>query len=470
MVFQQSAVFSRFQRFYNSIKLLADMAVLTLAFGAAYGTRFYLGFTYESLPPLEETLTSLAMVLVIFPVAFRQANLYTTNRARTHVVEVFEIFKAVVLGGLIFIGVTYFVRERYSRFTLGLFLGYAFVFVSASRLTFRAISNALRRRGFNTKSILVVGAGALGQRVIETVEHHRELGFKVVGLLSRHESKRGAVIEGVKVLGVVNDIARVLDEHPIDQVIIALPLEDQALVKVLMEELVQRTVDVKVVPDLYQYATLRGGLEEFGGLPIISMQGGPLHGWNLVAKRAFDACVALIGLVITSPLLLLIAALTRLESRGPVLFRQTRTGMDGRVFTMLKFRTMKPDAESGGAQMAVANDPRATRLGAFLRRTSLDEIPQLWNVLKGDMSLVGPRPERPVFIEEFKKQIPRYQLRHKVKAGMTGWAQINGLRGQTSIEKRIEFDLYYIENWSLLLDLRILLRTVFGGFLSKNAY
>ncbi len=195
-----------------------------------------------------------------------------------------------------------------------------------------------------------------------------------------------------------------------------------------------------------------------------------MHGWNLVLKRVFDVVFASLLLLISFPILLFVAALIRLSSRGPVLFSQERMGMDGRTFRMLKFRTMHLGAEDDGAQMASPDDPRRTPLGGFLRHSSLDELPQLLNVLKGDMSLVGPRPERPVFIEEFKKQIPRYHLRHLVKSGLTGWAQVNGLRGQTSMQKRIEYDLYYIENWSLMLDVKIVLRTAFGGFLSKNAY
>ncbi len=195
-----------------------------------------------------------------------------------------------------------------------------------------------------------------------------------------------------------------------------------------------------------------------------------MEGWSRVSKRAFDILFSLFAILVTSPLMLLTALAVRLTSRGPVLYHQERMGMDGRTFHILKFRTMRVDAEHSGAMMASKEDPRRTPIGTFLRKYSLDELPQFFNVLLGDMSLVGPRPERPVFIEEFKRQIPRYHLRHKVKAGITGWAQINGLRGQTSIQKRIEYDLYYIENWSLLMDLKILVRTALGGFLSKNAY
>ncbi len=462
-------MFTRFQRFYNSIKLVADLLGLSLAFGLAYSTRFFL-LKSETIPPLTDSLVTLAMALVVFPLTFRQSNLYTTNRARSHISEVFEVFKATIFAMLILVAMSFFFRERYSRLTIGIFTVYAFAVVSMVRLVFRAFFNEMRRRGFNLKTILVVGAGELGQRVITTIHQHRELGFVVIGLLTRKPQKVGTSINAVPVLGVIDELEAVLDKNPVDQVILALPLEDQPILKPLMESLALRTVDVKLVPDLFSYVTLRGGLEEFGGLPIISLQGAPLDGWNLIAKRAFDlACSSVAVLVLAIPMLLM-ALLIKLTSRGPVFYRQERMGLDGHVFTMLKFRSMQLDAEASGAAMASHNDPRRTGFGSFLRKYSLDEWPQFLNVLAGNMSLVGPRPERPVFIEEFKRQIPRYHLRHMVKAGITGWAQVNGLRGNTSIKDRIDYDLYYIENWSLLFDIKILLRTAFGGFLSKNAY
>ncbi len=462
-------MFTRFQRFYNSIKLVADVLGLSLAFGMAYFTRFTL-LTTESIPPLTDTLVTLAMALVVFPLTFRQSNLYTTNRARSHISEVFELFKATLFAMLILVAMSFFFRERYSRLTIGIFTVYSFVAVSVVRLGFRAFFNEMRRRGYNLKTILVVGAGELGQRVVETIHQHRELGFVVMGLLTRKAEKVGTTIKHVPVLGVISQLGEVLDTHKVDQVILALPLEDQPLLKDLMESLALRTVDVKLVPDLFSYVTLRGGLEEFGGLPIISLQGAPLEGWNLIAKRIFDIACSSVALLVLSPVMLLLAVIIKLTSRGPVFYRQERMGMDGHLFTMLKFRSMRIDAEAEGAAFAAQNDPRRTLLGSFLRKYSLDELPQFLNVLFGDMSLVGPRPERPVFIEEFKRQIPRYHLRHMVKAGITGWAQVNGLRGNTSIKDRIDYDLYYIENWSLLFDIKILVRTAFGGFLSKNAY
>jgi Undecaprenyl-phosphate glucose phosphotransferase len=464
-------VFKRFQRFYTSIKVAADVVMIAVAFGLAYFLRFDGPFpANEGVPSPSDSWTTLAMALVIFPVTFRQTRLYATNRARTHWGEVFEIFKACVSATLILVALTYFARDRYSRGTLGLFVALAFVLVSTTRLVFRQVLNEVRKRGYNLKSILIIGAGELGERVIETIESHRELGFVVTGVLSHLPFEPGMRVLGVPVLDRVEEVERVLDAVPVDQVIIALPIEQQPLVKLLMEQLALRTVDVKVVPDLFQYMTLYGGFEEFGGLPIINLQTSPLDGWSQVLKRSFDIGVSLLALILLSPVMLVTALLVRLGSKGPVLFRQERMGMDGRTFSILKFRTMRIDAESAGAQMASPNDPRRTAIGAFLRASSIDELPQLINVLVGDMSLVGPRPERPVFITEFKQQIPKYHLRHKVKAGITGWAQVNGLRGQTSIQKRIEYDLYYIENWSLVLDLKILVRTALGGFISRNAY
>lgn len=464
-------MFSRLQRFYTSIKIATDIFMLAVAFGLAFATRF-IGVipVTDGIPPLDETLASLGMALIIFPITFHQANLYTTNRSRTHIGELFAVFKASITATLILVALTYFTRERYSRLTLGLFLGYALVLVSITRLLLRIALAEVRRRGFNLKTILVIGEGELGRRVVETVRDHRELGFRVIGVLAQDLEKARRKVRGAPVIGNLEDVERVLDEQPVDQVIIALPLEQQLVVKDLMERLALRTVDVKVVPDLYQYITLYGGLEEFGGLPIISLQGDPMDGWSRVAKRAFDILFSLVAIALTAPIMLVTALMVKLTSRGPILYHQERMGMDGRTFHILKFRTMRTDAEASGAKMASAADPRRTPIGTFLRKYSIDELPQFFNVLVGDMSLVGPRPERPVFIEEFKRQIPRYHLRHKVKAGITGWAQINGLRGQTSIQKRIEYDLYYIENWSLLMDLKILVRTALGGFLSKNAY
>jgi Undecaprenyl-phosphate glucose phosphotransferase len=273
------------------------------------------------------------------------------------------------------------------------------------------------------------------------------------------------------VVGVYDDAQRILEANGIDLVMIALPLESIPHLETILKRIGPSTVDIKVVPDIYKFISLRGGIEDFDGLPVITLLDTPLRGWNEVFKRALDVALSAALLVLLAPLFLLIALLVRVSSRGPVFYQQERMSLDGRRFQVWKFRTMREDAElETGPVWATANDPRRTRIGSALRRWSLDELPQLWNVLKGEMSLVGPRPERPVFIEDFRQRIPRYMLRHKVPAGMTGWAQVHGLRGNTPVEQRIVYDLYYIENWSLLLDFKILFLTLFRGFSDPNAY
>ncbi len=467
-------MFHRFQRFFTQLKVLLDAVVLGFSFGAAYTLRFWSPrfLPYEVKSPWNNTLRILGTIVVLYPAAIHAFGLYRPARIRSFLDDAFGLFKAWILASMALVTVTYFLQPvRYSRLVLGFFFGVSFVLVVAERYVFRRVLQAFRRKGFNQKNVLVIGAGDLGRRVLGILHDHRELGFNVIGVLSRRPAKVGTRIEGVPVIGRLADLPGVMGGGvPIDQVVIALPLEEQGALRGLMAVLSESTADVKIVPDLVQYVTLSGGVEEFGGLPLLSLQNGPLDGWNGVTKRLFDLVLSSAALLVAGPIVGGLAALVKLESPGPVFYRQERMGMDGRLFHILKLRTMRQDAERGGARMAVAGDDRVTRLGRLLRRTSLDELPQLWNVLRGDMSLVGPRPERPVFIQEFRRQIPRYQLRHKVKAGITGWAQVNGFRGQTSIEKRIEYDLYYIENWSLWLDLKILARTVAGGFLSRNAY
>jgi Undecaprenyl-phosphate glucose phosphotransferase len=273
------------------------------------------------------------------------------------------------------------------------------------------------------------------------------------------------------VIGTYADVQSILEQNGIDQLLIALPLDSIGYLEEILKRIGPSMVDIKVIPDIYKFISLRGGIEDFDGMPVISLLDTPLGGWNDVLKRGVDVLLAATLITLIAPVLLLIAAGIKLTSRGPVFYRQERMSLDGRTFLVWKFRTMRVDAEvESGAVWASPVDPRRTPLGRWLRQTSLDELPQLFNVLRGEMSLVGPRPERPIFIEQFRQKIPNYMLRHKVRAGMTGWAQVHGLRGNTSVEQRIRYDLYYIENWSLLLDFKILLLTLFRGFNNPNAY
>ncbi len=461
----------RHHRFFQSMQVLRDFVLVVVAFFAAYGVRFsfpeLLPFGAVSEP--RETLLVGALLTVGWPALGWVSGLYGSRRSRALAAEVFDVVRVTALVLLITVSVTYFVRDvRYSRGTLILWTLFAVVLVSAARLASRQVLRRVRARGYNLRHVIVVGTGSLAAHVIDTIHDHVELGLRVVGVVG--DDAEGGPVRGVPLLGVVSELEQILSRHPIDQVLVALPIDRLGALKEIMAVLSQETVDVRLIPDFYQFMTLCGSIEEFSGLPIINLQATPLVGWNLVQKRLFDVVVAGLGLLVASPVLALLALAVRLSGPGPILFRQERVGMDGRRFTMLKLRTMRLDAEQGGARMTTPDDPRRTVVGRILRRTSLDELPQLWNVLRGDMSLVGPRPEQPQFIDDFKRDIPRYALRHKIKAGMTGWAQVHGLRGNSSMRDRIELDLYYIENWSLLLDLKILVRTILGGFISPNAY
>ena len=466
-------MFKRHHQLFVALRVLLDVAIVAVAFSGAWNIRFGSPktFPFNELPLFEDTLFVLGLALLIWPLSLRSVGLYRPQRQKSPLDEVLAVFRATLLAGTALVVTTYFTREaRYSRGMLAIFSGLSFVGVGLVRFLFKELLMQLRARGYNQRFVLVLGAGRLARQVIAAIDAHRELGFRPVGVLSVTRKRVGTEVAGVPVIGTLRDLKEVLVSRGVDQVLVALPTRSAHHLPRVMNVLVDTTVDVKLVPDVYQYATLFGGLEEFGGLPIVNLQSTGVLGINALSKRAFDLLFGSVLLLLLSPVLGLVALLVRLTSRGPVFFRQERVGLDGQPFQMLKFRSMLPGAEAAGAAFAEKDDPRTTKVGNLLRRTSLDELPQLWNVLRGDMSLVGPRPERPVFIQRFRRRIPRYQLRHMVKAGMTGWAQIHGLRGRTSIEKRVEYDLYYIEHWSLLLDLKILARTMAGGFLSRNAY
>jgi Undecaprenyl-phosphate glucose phosphotransferase len=359
----------------------------------------------------------------------------------------------------------------FSRAFVGLFALADLVLVSATRIATRLTLHRIRLAGFNVQRILVVGAGALGREITAKIQAHGEMGFEVVGFLDDDPGKTGATICGVPVLGTLRQADEVLDSHTIDQVYIALPLEAHRKMLQMIDLMAQECVEIKLVPDVLQYAALRAGLEDVDGTPVINLSQVPLQGWSSMVKRMMDIAMAIAVMIALIPIVPLIALLIWLEDRGPIFYRQERMGLDGKPFLIVKFRSMRVNAEAtSGPVWAVRDDPRRTRVGSLLRRTSLDELPQIWNVLMGDMSIVGPRPERPTFVREFKHKIPRYMLRHRVKAGITGWAQVHGWRGNTSIKKRIQYDLYYIQNWSLGLDFKILWMTIRYALRHHNAY
>jgi Undecaprenyl-phosphate glucose phosphotransferase len=458
-------------QFFNSMLWLFDMAMVTVSFALAYLLRFEVLTRAIQPPGYSDTLTLWAMSIVIFSFVFRGSELYQSHRLSTRADEVFRLFKSTALSLLLLVAATYFLRDgRYSRLTFLLFGGVSFVMLASTRTVARQLLAEVRRRGFNARTALIIGSGDLGRAVVDRLEARREYGIQPVGILSAGPDELGRSVGSVEVIGRYAELEQIMAERQIDQVYIALPLDQHDEIRPILKTLSTTTADVKVVPDLYQFMTLHGGVEEIDGIPVVALRHGPVHGWDAVAKRAFDLFFGTLILVAASPVMLVAALLVKLTSKGPVFYAQERMGLDGRTFSILKFRSMRTDAEAAGAKWATAEDDRVTAIGALLRKYSLDELPQFINVLRGDMSLVGPRPERPVFIETFKMHIPGYNLRHKVKAGITGLAQVEGWRGSTSLEKRIERDLYYIEHWSLWLDFTILVRTAFGGFLNKNAY
>ena len=386
-----------------------------------------------------------------------------------------QLFGSVVLAEgiafLVLIAATWFThRQSYSRVVFAYFFVLTTVFLPLFRMLLRHIFIVSRRPGFRTRT-LIVGAEDLARRTSERLCNRPELGVDLVGFLSAQVQRVEDSYCGLPILGGYQDVDRVVRSYGVGLVLFALPHEHQNRLGEILGLIEDQMVEVKVVPDLYRFVKLGGSIEEFDGLQIITLTESPMHGWNRILKRGMDIVVALAALAVFSPVMLLAGLAVKLTSRGPVFYIQKRMGLDGRLFNMYKFRSMFHDAECRtGPVWCVPGDPRVTGVGRVLRRTSIDELPQLFHVLKGDMSLVGPRPERPELIEEFRRKVPRYMLRHKMKAGMTGWAQVNGLRGNTSLEDRIDHDLEYIKNWSLAFDLRILVKTVYSVLTDKNAY
>jgi len=456
-------------RLVEHLALAGDLGLIAICWISAYAVRFYL-LPVTDVPPFRDYALQLVPILVVWGIAFRAFDLYRPSRLGSRALEWFDVAKASILGALVLVAImTFAFREyEYSRLVIVFFLAQSIVAVSLARATLREVLRFARRHGYNQRYAIVVGGGEPAAEVLRVLRRRPDTGIGVLGLLS---DKRD-VPDNVRWLGEIEDIRAMLDRQQVDIVFIALPHTDYARVTTVLNSIGDDPVAIHLVPDVFGLVPARGGVEEFETVPFIHLRESPLSGWNRVFKRAFDLVFGALALALAAPAMLAVTVALKLTSPGPVLYRQERMGVDGRRFRMLKFRTMRVDAEAEtGPVWARPDDPRRTGLGAFLRRTSLDELPQLFNVLRGEMSLVGPRPERPSFVEEFRRRVPGYMLRHKVKAGITGWAQINGWRGNTSIEKRIECDLYYIERWSLGFDLKILIQTLWYGFrINRNAY
>ena len=464
----------RYRSIVSILFRTTDASVVCAAWLASYwlrrlSPRFGVG---QKVLPEFNTYASLApLILLLWSVVFSFLGVYESGRMRKRKDEVLLLWRAHATALLIFIALTFlFDSYKYSRLVMVYFGALGAFALAAFRVTLRTVLRGLRKRGRDVRRVVIAGGGEAVRRLVERFKWYPELGMMVAGLVTRDGGAPAWAVDA-PLLGSFGDFARVIDAVRPNEVLIALATDEQSEFPELLAQLRDATASILVIPDMQTHIALGCHAEDFEGVPIIRLNDSPMDSWQSLAKRLLDATLSAVGLVVLMPLLVLIGALIKSTSPGPILFAQERMGLDGRTFRMLKFRSMRIDAEaSSGTGWTTREDKRRTAIGALLRKTSLDELPQLWNVFVGHMSLVGPRPERPVFVNQFRRQIPDYMLRHKVKAGMTGWAQINGWRGDTSLTERIACDLYYIRNWSLDLDLKILALTLWKGFVSKNAY
>jgi Undecaprenyl-phosphate glucose phosphotransferase len=476
----------RHNRLLVTFHVISDALLGLTAFIVAYELRFQAGLIpiTKGIPTLRQYVNVLPFIGILVPLAYQLQGLYRLRRGRSRVDDFFAVFVGSILAVVFGIVATLYVQTYFatnaakgsgifevSQLVWGIFLVLNVMLTYASRELVREVLERRWRAGIGLKRILIAGSSELGRLVADKILEHRELGYQIVGFVDDKAAGDHLGYRGLPLLGTIEEAPEIAARESIDHLYVALPPDQHVQMLELIERTSRAMVDVKVVPDLLQVIALRARLEDLDGVPVININDVPLQGFNSLVKRGIDLAISASALLVLGLPLALIAGLVKATSRGAVFYRQERMGLDGRPFMIHKFRSMYEDAEAEtGPVFASEDDPRRTPLGRVLRRSNIDELPQFWNVLKGEMSLVGPRPERPLFVAQFKDKIPQYMLRHKVKAGITGWAQVNGWRGNTSIEKRIEYDLYYIENWSVRLDLKIMWLTVLKGFFHKHAY
>lgn len=457
---------------FKGLLVASDLFFVSVAWWLAYLIRFHSGWFYELEPyVLRHYFTAWLIVLALWAGVFEFFDFYRPRRLSSYRREVVEFLKASSLVLLLFFGVLFLLREIIlSRLVVALFWLLILALINLSRVVVREGLRSARRRGYNLRHVAIVGLPDQCLAFYQRVRAYRHLGLRVVGVHLLTADHLPGLPADIRLFATPDELAAFVRGGGVDQIFVALPLDQASRLREIQDWLGDEPVALHYVPDLGALAKLRGNIDEFDGLQIISLQSSPLSGWNALVKRAVDICVGAAALIFFAPVMGIIALLIKGTSPGPVLYRQERMGLDGDRFVMLKFRTMIDNAEQlTGPVWAAEADPRITRVGRWLRQFSLDELPQLVNVLHGEMSLVGPRPERPSLIDEFRRSIPRYMLRHKVKAGMTGWAQVHGWRGNTSLLTRVEYDLDYIENWSLARDVKILAWTLVRGFRSRRA-
>jgi exopolysaccharide biosynthesis polyprenyl glycosylphosphotransferase len=466
----------RIRHLFTLSQVLLDASMVILAFFLAHQLRRAVDWPNKAvnLGPFADYTGMLLIQMVTLVSVFFFSRLYHTVRAVSRVDEFYQIFGSVSVGIVMSVAFSGFVFKNsvvdldYSRAMILYAWLLTILFVTLGRWLHYTLTTRLRAQGLGIDRVLIVGTGEVGHMILQKIQWNPGLGYKVVGMVEMNGANERAF--NVPVLGGPEQLAELIDQYEIDEVIMALPEATHQETLSLISQCERGSVSIKLYPDVFQIMASQVSIGDLGGLPLLSVRDVALRGWRLTVKRALDIAGSTVGLVFLSPFLLFTGFLIKLDSPGPVLYAQERMGLDAKPFWCLKFRSMRSDAEKDGPGWTTKDDPRRTRVGELLRKFSLDELPQLINVFLGEMSLVGPRPERPIYVEQFRRSIPRYMDRHREKAGLTGWAQVNGLRGDTSIIERTRYDLWYIENWSLRLDFKILIRTILRVFQDRNAY
>ncbi|WML36773.1 undecaprenyl-phosphate glucose phosphotransferase [Clostridium sp. OS1-26] len=476
------------QKYFNVILVIIDALTLLIAIKIAWYIRFNLNILSkaEGNYPLERYFVPLACMIPVYLGLYSLFKLYTPHRYKGIIKEVINLIKANILGILLFIMMLYLFKEiNYSRYMIATFLVVGTMLSCLERCFLRGFLRLLRKKGYNLKHVIFVGVNDCTFDFMNKIKSNKHWGYNVVGVFSdileekkfleQQEvySEVAAVLESnMNILGSIKSIEEYLGSYPIDEVFITLPFSHYKKLNWVIAICEKNGIKAQIIPEFSKFLSSRPYIEDIDGTAIISMRYIPLDSvLNKAIKRAFDIICSSLSIIIFSPVMLLCTVIIKITSPGPIIFKQERVGLNKKNFNMYKFRSMHIQRdEEEKVQWTTVDDPRKTKFGSFIRKTSIDELPQLFNVLKGDMSLVGPRPERPYFVDKFKEEIPKYMVKHQVRPGITGWAQVNGWRGDTSIEKRIECDIYYIENWNLWLDIKILFLTVFKGFVNRNAY
>lgn len=464
----------RNQHILTQIIAICDLGLIMTSFLASH----WLKFTSQWIPneeplPFETYLTWAVIYAVICLMVGFFSDFYTSKRKKRFSFEVLKLIQIHSLSLLVLLSLLFIYKELHiSRELLVIYVALSVFLQTLFRYIVKLMMRRLREKGFNKQFVLIIGAGSLGKTFFDNLAVHKQLGYEVVGFLDDRNNCLNEMNSYKPLLGNVDELEAVLNDLIVDEVVIALPLTAHLKYGQIIATCEKMGVRTLIIPDFFDYLPARPYFDNFAGMPLINVRSIPLDDLgNRILKRGFDISFSLAAIMITLPVMLLVAALVKLSSPGPVIFKQERVGFNRRNFFMYKFRTMKVMPETmSNTQWTVENDPRRTKVGEFLRRTSLDELPQFFNVLLGHMSVVGPRPERPFFVEQFKEEIPKYMVKHHIRPGITGLAQSKGLRGDTSISERVKEDIFYIENWTLLFDIKIILKTIINGFVNKNAY